>query len=238
MKTRRPAPPRRQKHGQYDYNVFINCPFDNKYKPLFYAMVFTIHHAGFIARCALEASTQNYRFPRILDIIGECRYGIHDVSRSVSGQEPRNNMPLELGVFIGCQYFGKPYDLEKEYLVLDTKAHEYKKYLTDLGGEDPSAHGDTVEGIINCVRDWLSVRIPVEEEPLPGADYVRTLYQIFLDRKEEFCDRYKLRFEKLTFPEYVKVMTAFLEEGHRDMDIVEGVYKQVIAQAEEAEPAA
>ncbi|GAB2478183.1 hypothetical protein GCM10011375_18970 [Hymenobacter qilianensis] len=170
-----------------------------------------------------------------MDIIGECRYGIHDVSRSVSGQEPRNNMPLELGVFIGCQYFGKSYDLEKEYLVLDTKAHEYKKYLTDLGGEDPSAHGDTVEGIISSVRDWLSMRIPTNEEPLPGADYMGTLYQIFLDQKEDFCDRYRLRFEKLTFPEYVKVMTDFLEERHRDMDLVEESYKQIIEQPEEAE---
>jgi hypothetical protein len=224
MSTRRPAPPRRQKHEQYDYNVFINCPFDDKYKPLLQAMVFAIHHANFIARCAQEASAQNYRFPRIIEIIGECRYGIHDVSRSVTGRKPRNNMPLELGVFIGCQHFGK-FDFEKEYLVLDTKAHEYKKYLTDLGGEDPSAHGDTPEGIIQCVRDWLSDRIPVGET-LPGADHVYELYEIFLGRKAEFCERYKYKFEKLKFAEYVRIVVDFLEEGQRDKQVVEDIYEK------------
>lgn len=137
-------------------------------------------------------------------------------------------MPLELGVFIGCQYFGTNYDFLKEHLVLDTKAHEYKRYLTDLGGEDLCAHGDTPEGIITCVRDWLSDRIP-EGETLPGADHVFELYQFFLGRKEELCDRYKYKFEKLKFAEYVQIVVDFLEEGQRDKQIVEDVYQQLTA---------
>ena len=34
--------------------VFLNCPFDDQYKPIFEALVFTIHACGFTARCALE----------------------------------------------------------------------------------------------------------------------------------------------------------------------------------------
>lgn len=42
----------------YNDNVFINCPFDSAYKPLFDAIVFAVHDCGFVARCALEEETQ------------------------------------------------------------------------------------------------------------------------------------------------------------------------------------
>jgi hypothetical protein len=38
--------------ASYKENVFINCPFDADYKPIFDALVFVIHDAGFVARCA------------------------------------------------------------------------------------------------------------------------------------------------------------------------------------------
>jgi len=38
----------------YDYNVFINCPFDDAYRPIFEALVFAVHDCGYIARCSLE----------------------------------------------------------------------------------------------------------------------------------------------------------------------------------------
>lgn len=41
--------------SDYSRNVFINCPFDPKHKPLFRAMVFAVHDCGFIARCALAS---------------------------------------------------------------------------------------------------------------------------------------------------------------------------------------
>ena len=42
------------KSHHYNDNVFINCPFDPAYKPLFDATVFAVHDCGFIPRCALE----------------------------------------------------------------------------------------------------------------------------------------------------------------------------------------
>jgi hypothetical protein len=35
-------------------HVFINCPFDNTYKPIFDAIVFAIYDLGFVARSSLE----------------------------------------------------------------------------------------------------------------------------------------------------------------------------------------
>ena len=38
----------------YNDNVFINCPLDNKFIDIFYAKVFAVFDCGFRARCALE----------------------------------------------------------------------------------------------------------------------------------------------------------------------------------------
>lgn len=40
----------------YERNVFINCPFDDEYKPLFYAIVFAVNDLGFEANCAKDES--------------------------------------------------------------------------------------------------------------------------------------------------------------------------------------
>ncbi|MBO0939424.1 hypothetical protein J2I47_22940 [Fibrella sp. HMF5335] len=69
--------------AEYQDNVFINCPFDKHYQPLFRAVVFTIQHCGFNARCALEEdSTGDIRINKIISIINECQYGVHDISKA------------------------------------------------------------------------------------------------------------------------------------------------------------
>ena len=40
--------------GEKTDRVFINCPFDQNYKPLFEAIIFTIYDCGFRPICALE----------------------------------------------------------------------------------------------------------------------------------------------------------------------------------------
>ena len=97
------------KSTYYNDNVFINCPFDSAYKHLFDAMVFAIHDCGFIPRCALEEDASQVRIDKIYSIIADCRYGIHDISRTELDEGsglPRFNMPLELGVFLGAKKFG------------------------------------------------------------------------------------------------------------------------------------
>jgi len=96
--------------SNYNDNVFVNCPFDKNYKPLFNAMVFAIFDCGFIARCALEEEdASQIRIDKIYGIIADCRYGIHDILRTeldANTHLPRFNMPLELGIFLGAKKFG------------------------------------------------------------------------------------------------------------------------------------
>jgi len=97
----------RTRPRDYANQVFINCPFDAHYEPVFDALIFAIFDCGFIARCALEFddSSQN-RLERIFPIIDQCKFAIHDLSRT----EPdpvsclsRFNMPSNWAFFSGAK---------------------------------------------------------------------------------------------------------------------------------------
>ncbi len=143
----------------YHDNVFINCPFDPKYKTIFNAIVFAVYDAGFYPRCAFEiGDAAENRLQGIVRIIKECRYGIHDISRTQRdrrSQLPRFNMPLELGIFLGCKYFGGRHHGSKSCLVMDTEPFRYQKFISDIAGQDVSAHDDDPKKAVTVVRDWL-----------------------------------------------------------------------------------
>ena len=96
--------------SSYTSNVFINCPFDDQYGPIFDVLIFTIFDCGFVPRCAKEIDdSAQIRIDRIFKIINECKFSIHDVSRTELDPNtslPRFNMPLELGMFLGARRFG------------------------------------------------------------------------------------------------------------------------------------
>jgi hypothetical protein len=109
--------------ADYASQVFLNVPFDIKYKKLLAALVFAVHECGLVARCAMERDDGGeVRLSKIFDIIRECRFGIHDLSRTTldtTNRLPRFNMPLELGVFLGARRFGATAQRKKTCLILD-----------------------------------------------------------------------------------------------------------------------
>src|SRR5688500_17675140 len=120
----------------YDNSVFINCPFDSAYRPLFEAVAFAAYDCGFYPRSALEVDdSSEVRIERVIRIIAECRLAIHDISRTQIDREsrlPRFNMPLELGIFIGAKVFGGGEHRRKAAIVLDTDRYRYQKYISDI----------------------------------------------------------------------------------------------------------
>ena len=63
--------------------VFINVPFDQQYQRLFYALVFTVHECGFLARCALEGDDgSQVRMEKL-----------YDLAQSVSGARGSDASP-------------------------------------------------------------------------------------------------------------------------------------------------
>src|SRR5687768_6062382 len=112
-------------------SVFVNCPFDKKYKPLFDAIVFTIHDLGFKARHALIDDTIAVRLTRIAREISNSKYSIHDISRVESSGKlrlPRFNMPFEAGIAF-AQHELSTGAKKHHFLLLDSEPYRYQASL-------------------------------------------------------------------------------------------------------------
>ena len=140
-------------------DVFINCPFDAGYRPLFRAIVFAVFACGLRPRSALELEDGGFaRLDKIMGIIAECRYGIHDLSRVELDPDsglPRFNMPFELGLFLAAKKFGGEDHARKRAMVLDCEPYRYQRFISDLNGMDISAHAGDPARLTGLVRNWL-----------------------------------------------------------------------------------
>ncbi|MFN7926156.1 MAG: hypothetical protein U0Q16_39020 [Bryobacteraceae bacterium] len=141
-------------------SIFINCPFDAEYAPLFDAIVFTTVCCGFIPRCALESGTVSEpRLARILRALLGSKYSIHDLSRCTgegSENTARFNMPLELGMAMARQFIDA--DSRHDWLVLVPRGHAYLRFASDLAAYDPKTHDGSVHGVIIAIMSWLATR--------------------------------------------------------------------------------
>jgi hypothetical protein len=159
-------------------NVFVNVPFDNEYEPLFEALVFTVSACGYRVRCALEDDDSgDIRLDKLVQLIRESPRSIHDLSRIEPGQNdlPRFNMPFELGLALGAKRFGQRLGDRIKIMVSDP--YRLPAYLSDLGGNDPSAHRNDPEQVIRIVSSFLH-RTP-SGGMLPGPAKLRTDFKKF-----------------------------------------------------------
>jgi len=202
---------RRRRDAAYEQNVFVNCPFDDEYTPIFEAIVFTIQACGFRTLCARSRlNSSEVRLQKILEIIGDCRYSIHDLSRTQLDQTtalPRFNMPLELGIDLGCRAYGTGYR-QKSLLIFDRDGFRFHTYVSDLAGQDIGHHGDDPNRAIAQVRDWLRTEAGLTD--LPGAKAMQSKYAKFRNELPSMCERNNLDISALTFADFVFVVGAWL----------------------------
>ena len=201
------------KSPHYNDNIFINCPFDSAYKPLFDAIVFAVHDCGFVARCALEeGDASQVRIDKIYNIIENCRYGIHDISRTELDEVsrlPRFNMPLELGIFLGAKRFGVEDQKGKKCLVMDKEQYRYQKFISDIAGQDIFVHNNSPEEIIRVVRDWLGTASG--RRTIPGGGIIWRHYQDFLNDLPQLAQRFQLELADLEdFNNYIYAVAGWL----------------------------
>ena len=192
--------------ANYELNVFINCPFDDQYKPLFYGIVFAVNDMGFRPRCAKDENNAGKgRIEKIQDLIAGCKYSIHDISRvdlDPVNNLPRFNMPLELGLDLGCKQYGKSYHQEKVVLVLDTEQYRYQKYISDLAGRDPVAHHDSEEKVINNVRNWLRLELDPNLVKTPSGSLIYRRYRQFQLALPSICAKLHWDINNLPFSDF------------------------------------
>src|SRR5690606_33715675 len=128
----------------FERSVFINCPFDEDHAPILQAIAFCVILLGFDARLAPE-NTDNAatRLDRIIELIEQSKYGIHDLSRcksSAVGEYARMNMPFELGIDHGFRRAGQGPLADKVILILESTRYDYQKALSDIAGWDIQVH--------------------------------------------------------------------------------------------------
>jgi len=131
--------------------VFLNVPFDQRYAPLYVAIIASLTALGMTPRSVLEVQpSDNARLARLMTIIRACGASIHDLSRvQLSHGVPRFNMPFELGVTLGVHQ-----NAGHRWFVFESVQHRVTRSLSDIGGYDAvQIHGESVEGVMRAVSD-------------------------------------------------------------------------------------
>lgn len=196
----------------YSRQVFLNCPFDEGYRPLFEAIIFAVLHCGFVIRCARERDDSGEpRIPKIVEIIRESQFAIHDISRvelDAAHSLPRFNMPLELGLFLGARAFSQLSKQKgKRCLILDSEPYRYQKYLSDIAGQDIRAHGGDPVKVLGITRDWLR---NVSKRTLPGARALERAHADFNKELPVILGNLDISHQDLQFIDFVNVTVEWL----------------------------
>jgi hypothetical protein len=200
----------------YRRSVFINCPFSADYKRIFEAILFAVYFCEFRPRSALEASdSSEIRLSRILRIIRESKFGIHDISNmelDADTKLPRFNMPFEFGLFLAAKSFGSDQQKNKVALIFDRERYRYQKSLSDLSGNDIVTHDGKPEKAIHEVRNWLNSFQPGDVS-LPGGSHIFDQYRRFNRRLPSASKRIKLVAKELVYADICRSMERWIKDN-------------------------
>lgn len=203
--------------GQFERNVFINCPFDNEYRTLLKPLLFTLRYCRLSPRIASERmDSSEIRLDKIIGLILESKYSIHDLSRiksSKKGEYYRLNMPLEIGLDLGSKLFHKGDQYrEKKSLILEGERYSIHRALSDLSGSDVKCHENTAEKLVEVVRSWL---VETGMTDMPGPNLIWDEFNTFnADLYSEFSRNgfKESQIETLPIPEFLGFMDYWLEQ--------------------------
>jgi hypothetical protein len=177
-------------------------------------LVFAVHDAGYIARSAQEVrDTGEIRIEKVLRLVRESKFGIHDISRTTLDRAtrlPRFNMPLELGLFLGAREFGDRRQREKVTLVLEREESSYLKFCSDISGQDPEAHNGEPSEAVTIVRNWLRTHSGFG---MPSAEQMLRRFTRFRRQFPAMCRRLRFNPNSLIFVDYAALVSAWLAEN-------------------------
>jgi hypothetical protein len=196
----------------YEKSVFINCPYDDEFQPLFHAIVLTVAARGFTPRSARESEGEaDPRIVRIARGLMASKYSIHDLSRyQGAGDEnlARFNMPLELGIALGMRYMKEATPAGHNWVALVPEHFVHQKFVSDLAGFDAPDHDQQPATVIRKVAAWLSIQ-PDFTAPTPTAKTI-------LEGYPDFCARLEAakanELGTLTWPAIIKSVQLVVSE--------------------------
>ena len=148
---------------------------------------------------------------KIMKLIEECPYRIHDISRTeldTKTRLPRFNMPLELGIFLGAKRYGSDFQKKKQCLILDRRDFRYQKFMSDISGQDIRSHELNISRIITHVRDFLRTI----GDHVPGGARICEDFEKFQEDKMAICKRLDLDWKNLTFRDQTYVIGEWVSQ--------------------------
>jgi len=197
-------------------SVFINCPFDEQYKSLLRPMLFTLLYVGLIPRLASENSDSlEQRIEKILSLIKECRYSIHDLSRLKAAKAKeffRLNMPFELGIDYGCRRIANNHLRTKRSLILEGKRFDIQKALSDLNGVDIKSHDNDPAQTVRALQHWCIETVGLTDVDSPSVIWDRFnefSYDFYLRRKAQGYSKDDLKM--MPVPQYIRFITQWIK---------------------------
>lgn len=149
-------------------------PYDAAFENLLLAYIAAISAYRFTPRATLEIPFGQRRLDRILTLIRQSQFSIHDLSRVQldrnAPRTPRFNMPFELGLTVALEKSSHP---EHSWIVCESVRRRINKSLSDLDGTDAYIHNGTIAGVFREVSNAFvgSVRQPTVTE-------MRRIYRI------------------------------------------------------------
>lgn len=201
-----------------DKNIFINCPFDNEYITLLRPIIFTVVYLGYNPRIALESSDSGKpRLEKLLDLIRESKYSIHDLSRLQANKAKdffRLNMPFELGLDYSSKHFDSNLN-SKKFLILETEQYDYMKALSDINGLDIKSHKDLPEQAVDCIVSWFTETVGLRKIGSPlkiWYEFMEFNTSLYEEKLNIYLENYDFKtaekfandeIEKMAIPEYI-----------------------------------
>jgi len=169
-------PPKRtgwlRRHDNPEKSVFLNVPYDANFQRLFLGYVVGVHAFGMVPRTTLEIPGGASRLERILELIAQCRYSIHDLSRvelsRFRPRVPRFNMPFELGLAVAHAKLNR----EHIFFVFGENQERLSRSISDLAGTDPYIHRGTLVGLFAQLGNAF-----VRAERQPNIREMRAVYR-------------------------------------------------------------
>jgi hypothetical protein len=158
-------------------DVFINLPFDAEHEPIFLTMIAGLVALGMNPRSVVQIPASVDRLRRLVRIIQECPFSIHDLSRvRLSGggpfRVPRFNMPFELGLAAASSFAAGT--TRHDWRLMEAVRYRLQVSLSDVDGYDPTIHNGTVRGTVEALLNIFPHR---PHAPLTEPDDLLWVYR-------------------------------------------------------------
>jgi hypothetical protein len=159
-----------------------------------------------VPKSALDSTDAGQpRLDKILALIENCKYSIHDISRTEVDPDhglPRFNVPFELGLDLGCKRYGKRLHEYKASLILDVDRYRYRTFISDIAGLDIEEHNGSVAKVITVVRNWLRHTSDTIKFEMPSGPTIYARYQAFQLALPRTCSKLNWDVNNLPFADF------------------------------------